>query len=543
MIRPSVLSASVTAVIALTLGGFWLRAQQEETRSLPSLLPSGALLYLEAKNFQSVLNQWNLSTEKKSWLASENFEILSRSRLLQRLGQAQDEFASVAGLPVQFNLLNEVAGSRSAFAFYDLPSLGFVYITQLDSSHLNTNQLWRSRTKYESRQAAGIPFFVKSDPASHRSVAFARYKNWFVVGTAEERMARTLALISGARAAALENEPWFSSVTKQSAGQGDLRLVYNLDALLSTPQFRTYWIQRNSSELKAFMAGVADLFERQRGFEEQRVLVRREGAQALATAPSIAEILHYIPAASSLYRIWAHPDHAIVSDVLQQVVFGAPAGNPTLDRFAPQVTGQASESGSNADFETRVDEPPPRRAEAQSIAQLVEVVTGMQPVAMAHIQIMTVLGDNVFLIPQSATVIECQKADRAALGRALQASTNILETGSLDPLNVAVSGNTIILSRMNITRSEASTQFPAGTTYAAVFDKSVEWPRYKQLFGVIDRNAMNPEAPPSANSPTFFAGNIRSLGDTLSRLQRVSITAQDGATERRETLRYEMSTP
>jgi hypothetical protein len=104
MIRASVLSANVTAVIALTLGGFWLRAQQEEARSLPSLLPSGALLYLEAKNFQSVLNQWNLSTEKQSWLASDNFEILSRSRLVQRLGQGTGRvhIGSRAASPIQF---------------------------------------------------------------------------------------------------------------------------------------------------------------------------------------------------------------------------------------------------------------------------------------------------------------------------------------------------------------------------------------------------------------------------------------------------------
>jgi hypothetical protein len=537
------LCAAATLGIALSLGGLWLRAQQEETRALPSLVPPGALLYLEAKNFQNLLNEWNLSAEKKNWLASANFGVLSRSRLVQRLGQAQDEFASVAGLPIHFNLLEEVAGSRAAFAFYDLPNLRFVYIAKVQPSSLNKNQLWRTRAKYQPRQTAGIPFYVKTDPASHRSVAFATYQNWFILATAEDRMAQTLALLSGAKAASLENEPWFSSTVKRSDAQGDLRLVYNLDALLPTPQFRTYWIQRNASELKAFTSGMADLFERQKGFEERRILVRREGTAAPPSAPSIAGVLSYVPATNSLYRAWSLPDRSLVTEVLQQVVFGAPAGGQTLDRLAPQVSGEASDVGSGSDFETRIDEQPLHRAQAASISQAADAVIGMQPTAMVHIQATSVLGDDVFVIPASAAVIECQHADRALLEASLQASTTVLQTGSLDPLSVSFSGNTIILSRMKIARSDAAPQFPAGTTYAAVFDKSIEWPHYRRLFGVIDRNPMNPEASPAPNAPTFFSGNIRSLGDTLSRLQRASIAAQDSATETRETIDYEMSPP
>ncbi len=537
-----VLTAMALA-IALMPGGFWLRAQQEETRALPGLLPPGALLYLEAKDFRNLLNRWNVSTEKKNWVASDNFGVLSRSRLVQRLGQAQDEFTSVAGLPIQFNLLNEIAGTRAAFAFYDLANLKFVYIARLESSRLKTNGLWRSRAKYEPRQTAGVPFYVKSDPASHRSVAFASYKNWFIVATAEDRMAQTLALLSGAKAASLNSESWFSNVVKRSSSQGDLRLVYNLDALLPTPQFRTYWIQRNGSELKAFTSGMADLFENQNAFEEQRILVRREGAPALPPAPSIAEVLRYTPPASSLYRAWSLPDRALLTQVLQQVVFASAPREQSLDRFAPQVATEASETGSGSDFETRIDQEPMQRAQSASVAAVADTLMRMQPTAMVHIQVTTLLGDNVFVIPQSAAVIECKHADRAALDKSLQASTTILQTGSLDPLNISVFGNTVILARLNIARSDTAPQFPAGTTYAAVFDKSIEWPRYKQLFGVIDRTPMNPEAVTAPNAPTFFSGNIRSLGDTLSRLQRVSITAQDTTSETRETIRYEMSAP
>jgi hypothetical protein len=541
MMPAAKLWGSAALGITLALSGLWLRAQQEQTRALSSLVPPGALLYLEAKNFRNLLNEWNLSAEKKNWVASANFGVLSRSRLVQRLGQAQDEFGSVTGLPIQFNLLNEVAGDRAAFAFYELSNLKFVYIARLDSSRLDTNRLWRTRARYEPRQAAGIPFYVKSDPATRRSVAFTHYQNWFIAASTEDRMAQTLALLSRAKAASLNNEPWFSSAVKRSSAQGDLRLVYNLDALLPTPQFRTYWIQRNTSELKAFTSGIADLFQRQNGFEEQRTLVRRQGTPGLSPERSIGEVLHYVPPASSLYRAWSLPDRSLVAEILRQVVFASPAGEQSLDRLAPQVSAQGSQAGLGSDFETRIDEPPLRRAEAASITQLANAVTGMRPTALVHIQATSLLGDDVFVMPESAAVIECQHADRAVLADSLRASTTILQNGSLDPLNVSVSGNTIIFSRLKIARSDTAPQYPSGTTYAAVFDKYLEWPHYKRLFGVIDRNPMNPEAPPAPNAPTFFSGNLGSLGDTLSRLQRASIAAQETATETRETIHHEMS--
>lgn len=220
---------------------------------------------------------------------------MSLSRLVQRLSQAQDEFVTLAGMPIGMNLADQFAGKRSGFAFYNLSALSFVYITQVPVSRVESTSLWRDRARYQSREVAGIAFYVKTNESGARTIAFASYKDWFVLSTDESRMAATLVLLSGAKLASLSTESWFVDTAKQSRTQGDLRLVYNLHALLPTPQFRTYWIQRNASELKPFSAGISDLFQSADSFEERRTLLRISESPAGASDSSLADVLPMHP--------------------------------------------------------------------------------------------------------------------------------------------------------------------------------------------------------------------------------------------------------
>src|SRR5580698_7859778 len=101
-------------VIAFTAAaGVWAAFQGTPAAppTLVAMLPQGALLTIEAKDFAGLLKRWNDSPEKAAWLKSDNFSVFSRSRLFGRLGDAQNEFAQSAGLPPDMSFLKEVAGS------------------------------------------------------------------------------------------------------------------------------------------------------------------------------------------------------------------------------------------------------------------------------------------------------------------------------------------------------------------------------------------------------------------------------------------------
>jgi len=142
------------------LGAAWA-AYQAAAPVLPPLsryVPSGALLYLEAKNFSSVLADWDSSSEKKEWLHSSDYEVFSRSRLFLRLKDAGDKFTAAAGLPPDMNILHQVAGTQSALALFDIGKLQFLYITRLPSANGMQSALWQTRSKFETRNAGELNF-------------------------------------------------------------------------------------------------------------------------------------------------------------------------------------------------------------------------------------------------------------------------------------------------------------------------------------------------------------------------------------------------
>ncbi len=525
-------SAVVACAAVITGAALWMRAQVTVAPDLPSLMPPGALLYVEAKDFHTLLSRWDSSSEKSKWLGSANFTQLAQSRLVQRLAEAQTQFASVAGLSVEMNLLDQVAGTRSAFAFYNLSKLSFVYLTQLPRP---ANPLWQKRTQYQSREVAGIPFYVKSDAGTDRSIAFASYKDWFIITTAEDRMADTLVLLSGQKAASLATEDWFKSTIGHSQTPGDLRLVYNLDALLQTPQFRTYWIHRNASELRAFHAGVADLTEHNEGFTEERALVRKTDTESPSEDAALEEALHWIPAQSSLYRAWAAPNTDQIAQALEEVVLSERPPEAVNNRFAPMVSAETAAVGTEADLETRIDEAPFHRASDESVAGLVNAIAKMQPRALLHVQRTAVLNDNVFVMPDSGAVIICKQPDAAAL--------LVSSRSSLDPLRITVAGNALLITRLDLARSNSAPHSLPRTGFVAQYSNHLEWPHYKKLFDVLDRGAVNPETPVPGGTPSFFSQNLQSLGEAMSRLQSVSLTRRDEPSVVRETLHYEMARP
>ena len=372
----------VLALLVLVAGSVWrLHAQRADSRQPASLLPAGAIFYVEAKDFRQILTQWNASEERRRWLKSENATVLSQSRLLERLMQAQEQYATVAGLPVEMNLLNELAGAESAFGFYEFSTVHFVYLTHLDGARLDQSGLWKSRSTYQTREAAGIPFYVKTQTDGHETytVAFAAHAGWLVVATDPTLMAQTLALLAGQANASLSAESWYEDTVSHTPQQGDLRLVYNLTVLRTSPQFRTYWVQNNNSELAGFTAGSADLFEQPSGFEERRVLLKPAVSETAADNSVLTQVLTHIAPDATLDRAWASPSRSIVRATLSQVVLSESLDAAADTKIAPDVTTQAPIAGSEADLETRIDAPNFQKSAANNIDTLTDTVMAMGP--------------------------------------------------------------------------------------------------------------------------------------------------------------------
>src|SRR5215467_9628551 len=137
------------------VGWTFFRPQAAPVHALDQIMPEGALLYIETKDFSALLKDWNASPERAEWLKSDDYRVFSNSRLFLRLGQASDQFAVAAGLPPDMKFLVDAAGTESAVAVYDIGNLEFLYITRLASGDFVQSGLWQSRNKFQPRTAGG----------------------------------------------------------------------------------------------------------------------------------------------------------------------------------------------------------------------------------------------------------------------------------------------------------------------------------------------------------------------------------------------------
>jgi hypothetical protein len=369
---------------------------------LANLVPPGALLAIQSPDFARLLAQWNSSAEQKQWLGSASYSVFQNSRLFGRLSDAEGEFARASGVPAA-KLLPQVAGTQSIFAWYDVGSLEFLYITRLAPGQAESSDLVRQRTLFSQRSAGGIPFFVRiangTDNGAARTVAFATSGDLLLLATREDLMAGALERLAqqrpiqeqaGAPGAgeSLAQESWFrdaSAALPESPGQTPvLHMVLNLKRIVPMPYFRTYWIQQNVTQLSRFRASAADLYDESGEFREERVLLPVNEQSSAARIPppktGLASLAALAPPAG-VFRATATDSADDAIDALQQKLLGhatsavgsgSLAANPDLN-VAPagedpesEGRGEAGASPGNADLTTRIDTPPLGSASASN---------------------------------------------------------------------------------------------------------------------------------------------------------------------------------
>ena len=102
---PVIPSAAIGIVLATVSALLQTPAQPRRQVDAVSFVPAGAALVLQAKDLSTIVADWNRSSEKAKWLASDNYSAFSRSRLFLRLTEAYGEFAAAAGAPVDMTLV------------------------------------------------------------------------------------------------------------------------------------------------------------------------------------------------------------------------------------------------------------------------------------------------------------------------------------------------------------------------------------------------------------------------------------------------------
>jgi hypothetical protein len=540
---------------------------------LPGLLPEGALLSIEARDFGSLLRDWNTSEEKRAWLTSDNHSAFSNSRLFGRLSQAQDEFSAAAGLPTDADLLNRVAGRESCLALYDIGNLEFVYLTRLEQQNIESTPLWQTRGKFEQRTEAGTTFYVHKDVQSSRVAAFAARDGWLILGTREDLVAGVLDRLVGISSHNLLGEGWYAEALKQAAGErGDLRMVLNLDKIVRTPYFRSYWVQRNITELKQYTSAVSDLYRTRESYREERVLLRR-ASKNTDLGGDIAALAALAPEDAGFYAADALPDPESLLQRLRENMLEVKPGRTESAEVNAPPSAPAQNPGSAGQLDVRIDQAPVKPPTVDAFESLRRLLRSQQPVATLEVFTARPPRDGVFVTLQTGIVISAPRgwdedSVRDAVASALpsglsagvlgvhwekrsSAAGDYLALDGALPLYIEVNGKQLLLANDSalleqiLVRRQVAGQTAGrdGVTYTALFRHTREQENFRLLMAQLDQaghpsGAGQQGTAADGQSPSFFSGNMAGLGKVFSKVESERLEEKDQRTRVLQTVTY-----
>ena len=553
------------ALAILSVGAVWASArafyaafQPPATQQpLAAFVPQGSLLSIESPNFAALLKSWSSSPEQRTWLTSDNYAAFSRSRLFGRLHDAQDEFATSAGLPPDFEFLQQVAGQQSLFAWYDIGNLQFLYITRMPASDAEKTPLLQLRTKFQLRKTGEDSFYIRTQGDPERTVAFAVHGDYLLLATRQDLLANALLLMQHPGQASLQTEPYYTTSiaaarTAPASSQLSLRMALNLTRILPTPYFRSYWIQQNITELKQYSAAISDLYLDSKSFREERALIPASPDTTIATA-DLAPLLQYLPAAG-VYRATAHPTTAQTIDALNDKLLARTAANFRDPHLAPVADLSAPSAGSSTDLETRIDTlPVPQQPLTAALAPLRSLLDTTPLDAILTYSSITSSSatppDNLFLPIHTAVILSSptpfnpasiQSALMEALSAHLtvsatsltwqphqQGNTTYFQLEGLQNLSFAIQGKLCILASdpetllQSITRPHNAPPTPLLATTIAGFNHTAERGGLTRIASLLDRTA---NIQPSDDTLPFFSRNITSLSNTFQSLDSETFT-------------------
>ena len=542
----------LAALAAIAIGSvlFALPMLQQTTTSdvdIATLLPPGAMIYLESQDFLGQLQRWSDSGVKQRWLASANFSEFEKSRLYLRLKDRLQEFNSLAGLSTDLPLIRSLAGKQAGLGLYGVRDLEFVFVTKIPTSSFEQGPFFQQRARYEQRSAEGGAYFARAGP--NGAIAFAVRRGYFFLATRESLLRAALHNFGVASSRErLSAEPLFQESQTALAGRGDIWMYLNMGLVQDSRYFRNEWLYRNLEETARYRAGVVRLTMQSGQYREERQFLLKEDVTGPAAIDPV--LLQGLPGNLELVRAETATPKAIAMALHEALLNPLRQRDQTLSltrREDPYETAPLLKTDNR--YFLQIDEPAPavenlqegQRREMQQM--LSELETELQSLGTASfVQCRSSQLDNEgYARAQHGFVLKTGSTNLDRLKQIVQSQYNRLYhggqpvawardgstevLGTLSPVALETReallaiGNSAAFVRSLLSSAAGSPASSRALHYYARVDLKQLRPHYNALFQWLDYQAVPPH--PGA-PPPYFSAN---LGGLLGALQPVETVA------------------
>gem|GEM_PF-4597704 len=541
----------VPVVVVASCVLFALPLLQQTTASdidIATLLPPGAMIYLESHDLLGQLQRWSDSSVKQRWLASANFSEFEKSRLYLRLKDRLHEFDSLAGLSIDLPLVRSLAGKQAGLGLYGIRDLEFVFATKIPTGSFEQGPFFQQRARYEQRSAEGGAYFARSGP--NGAIAFAIRGGYFLLATKESLLRAALHNFSvAASRERLSAEPLFQESQTALTRSGDVWMYLNMALVQDSRYFRNEWLYKNLEETARYRAGVVRLAMQSGQYREERQFLLKEDATAPAAIDpallqGLPDNLEFVRAETATPKTIALALHETLLNPLRH-------RDQTLSltrREDPYETAPLLKTDNR--YFLQIDEPAPaaenlkesqQRELQQMLTELEMELQAFGSVALVQCRSSQldaegyVRAQHGFVLKGGGTNLDRLKQviqrqyNRLYHGSQLadwtrgEGNTEVL--GSLSPValqskgSVFALGNSTTFVRSLLNSASAARNSNRAVHYDARLDLKQLRPHYKGLFQWLDYQAV----PPQPGAPLhYFSAN---LGGLLGALQPVETVA------------------
>ncbi len=358
-----------------------LRAQL----SPAEIMPTGALVYVEARDLKSMLEGWLSSPEKKRWQESRHYQRFQNSRLFLKLTSRAEQFAVSAGFPILTEQLIPFAGRQSALGIYNPAEQEFLFLTELSAAERQILQLFRNKSRFEVRAQDGFTYYRNNQGG--RMVCFAEIDPYLAVSTQEDliRSALSLRKSPASRTSLARTREWQETMSSQESS--DLRIFLAMGSLSEHPAFRREWLFGNAKELQPFQSIRNEIFFSSAQVREKRLLVRKEKLAAVSGSLPLELLERYSPNHQTYLLGYAAPELEPLATRMEQLLWNpVPLEHPGPPRpAAPLGYQELMEAYRRSPFEKSIDEP-------ESLTEPSEGKSGTRPARPKLVQILASLG-------------------------------------------------------------------------------------------------------------------------------------------------------
>jgi hypothetical protein len=532
--------------------------------------PRDALIYVQIRDLPSLINLWNESKLKENYLESDNFGEFENNHLALKLAERAQEISSSVGFFTDLDILATISENKAAVAVYDVGKIEFVFIAPMSEEKILASSFFANSSNFEEIKLddGTIVHTLETEVDRQRQkqkILFTNFRGRFILATTEKYFLQTLENIEGKSPKNRLSETLNFKQLAQKTTPNLATVWLDQTKLNDDWYFKHYWLMSGGEELKNLRAGMFDFEIQTDKLVEKRVFMTNSEKSARNIEPEIANRLNkLIPENIPFFQIQA-AETANAAELISETLFDNRSSdeaekpeNPRKNYYFDDWGKSYSYNSLGSDFDEQIDQKDDETSDLlpknQNILNenLAKVIGEAQPIASVKMFSPQSLPSPLFFDNRRALIISFQ--NRANLSSEMlekslvETAKNYLTVGNLNAdfewkdlqttelkarqlkmpslgwsFFYAFKNNELIFSNSE----ELLQEIVAANNNRAKFDGSFS---EFSTINLIERQAAFDDifgqiaiAEDTKTSDDFFAGNIASLLDVISVVERIEI--------------------